>query len=124
MQSRPLHTPLTWPGPGRGKGAKGLGWLPLLLQLGAVLSGNRCLGGRQAGDGDAVGGTGNVVEPSAVAEGNAFRVAAMFAANAEFQVWSGGTAALAAQFYQFTDAVLIEADKRIALYDALFLIGI
>ena len=50
----------------------------------AFAEGGLC--GGEAGDGDAVGGAGHVVEAKVVAEGDALRLAAMLAADAQLDV--------------------------------------
>src|SRR6185369_629220 len=79
----------------------------------------RRLGRRQTGDGHAVRRSGYVIEPEFLAEGDARRVAAMLAANAEFEVGPRCPAPLGAHADQLADAFDIEADKGIARIDAL-----
>src|SRR5688572_13427482 len=72
-----------------------------------------CLGGGEAGDGDAVGGATDVGEADAVAELDAVRIAAVFAADAEFDVRAGGAAFGDGGLHELADAGLVERRERV-----------
>src|SRR5262249_34212953 len=59
----------------------------------------------------------HVVEHGAVTEGDRSWVATVFAANADFQFWTGLAASIDANFDQFAYALLIDRDKRIGSKD-------
>jgi hypothetical protein len=71
------------------------------------------LAAAQAGDGDAEGGAGNVVETRPFAEGDRGRVAAVFAADAELDVGARRPAALAGDGDQFADPFGVQSHERI-----------
>src|SRR5262249_49603232 len=81
---------------------------PLLLRF------QRRLGGGEAGDGDALRRTADVVEADARAELHARRLAAMLAADADLQVRTLRPALRGAHLHQFADAFLIDRLERIA----------
>jgi len=91
---------------------------PLVL---LVAYGGLCCG--QSGNGNPEGRTGNIVQSHFVAEFNAGRIAAMFAANTQFQIGAGLTTQLCRHLHQFTDAVLIQAGKRIVVINLFIIIG-
>src|SRR3954451_22809291 len=76
------------------------------------------LGRGKACDRDAVGRARDVVEPDLAAEMDRGRVAAMLAADAEFDAGPRRAAALGGDAHHLADALNINADKRIALDDA------
>ena len=67
---------------------------------------------RQAGDRHAVGRGADVIEADRLAEGDAGRVAAMLAANAELEAGPGRPAPLGGDRDQLADALDVEADER------------
>src|SRR6476660_5741569 len=83
----------------------------------------RRLRGGEAGDGDAVGRRGDVIEAPRLAEGDRGRVAAMLAANAELEAGLRRAAALGGERDQLADPFLVDRDERIAGEDTLLDIG-
>ena len=79
----------------------------------------RSLSRSQAGDGHAVGGAGDVVEPDLVAEGHTGGIAAVLAANAELDPIARRSPTLDGKLHELTNAIDIEADEGIAGEDAL-----
>src|ERR1035437_101559 len=80
------------------------------------------LRGGQAGDGDAERRAGHVVHAHAVAELHRARLAAMLAADADFQVRIRLAAALDGDLHQLADAFLVEDGKRIGREDLAILV--
>src|SRR5436309_7358707 len=77
----------------------------------------------EAGDGDAEGRAGNVVEADLLAELDRGRVAAVLAANAELQRWAGLAPAIGGKADKLADALAVEGDERVAGEDAALGIG-
>ena len=78
---------------------------------------------REPGDRHAVGRGADIIEADALAEGDAGRIAAMLAANAELEVRPGRPAALDRDRDQLADALDVDADEGVAGEDALLDIG-
>ena len=77
----------------------------------------RGLGGGQPRDRDAERRAGDVVQPDLVAEGDARRVAAVLAADADLQARSRGAARLGGDPHQLSDALAVEDLERVLRQD-------
>src|SRR6202022_4587436 len=64
-----------------------------------------------------------VIQSDLVAERDRSRIAAMLAANADFQIRAGLAPARDADLHQFTDAVAIDRNERIDFQDSLCDVG-
>src|ERR1700691_4939675 len=91
------------------------------LLLAALFFQNRLRGG-QLRYRNAKRGRAHVVHADLVAEPHAFRVSAVLAANADFELGASLSAALDAHFNELADAFDIQALERVALEDARLLL--
>jgi len=83
---------------------------------------NRRLGGGEAGDRHAVGRAAYVGEPDSVAEFYRLGVAAVFAADAEFDVGAGALGFFNGDFHELADAALVDGGEGVLRHDLGFLI--
>lgn len=72
----------------------------------------------QAGDGHTRGGAGDVVEADVVAEADRGGMAAVFAADADFEFGARLAAQIHGEFHEFADALDVEDFERVVLQDA------
>ena len=91
------------------------------LQL-ALLFQNRSVSGRQTGDRHTERRAGNVVQANLVAEHDGRRIAAVLAADAEFDVRAGLLAELNGHLNELADAVLVKTSERIRFVDLLVVV--
>src|SRR5436305_1233056 len=83
----------------------------------------RRLRGGEAGNGEAKGGAGDVVQAEFLAELDRAGVPAMLAANAELQGWAGLASPVRREPNQLADAIPIEGDEWISCEDAAACVG-
>mmetsp|Transcript_27480 Transcript_27480/g.51496 ORF Transcript_27480/g.51496 Transcript_27480/m.51496 type:complete len:341 (+) Transcript_27480:74-1096(+) len=104
------------------------GLLPRLRGLRGSLQGllalglQRCLGGSQAGNGDAEGRAADIVQACLLAELDGSRVAAVLATNAHLHAGPCAAATLHRNLNELPDAFLVQAHERVLLHDALGLV--
>ena len=107
---------------------------PLVVQAGEILAGatvdvrrlnflKRGLRGGQPCGEQPEGRAGDVVESDFVAELDGFRIAAMFAADADLQVGPGVASLGSGHLDEDTDASLVEGGEGVLLEDALLDVG-
>ena len=78
---------------------------------------------RETSDRHAIGRGADVIEADAFAEGDAGRIAPVFATNAELDAVTRAPPAFGGHFHQLPHAIDVEADKGIAREDTLVDIG-
>src|SRR5699024_8714880 len=83
---------------------------------------NSSLSSSQTGNRNTEGRAGNIGQANIVAELNGGRVAAMLAADAQFDVGTGLTAQVGSHLHQFANAVLVQFRKGIVLVDLLVVV--
>src|SRR4051794_13363855 len=97
------------------------------FQIGLCLARDRLaergLRGGEAGDRDAVGRAGDVVEADRMAEGDGGGIAAVLAADADLERGARHTTACDADLDELADAFLVERDEGIDRQDALGHVG-
>ena len=81
------------------------------------------MGGGEAGDEDAVGGAGDVVEAGLVAEFDGGGVAAVFAADADFEVCLDGAPFFDGDLDEGADAFAVEFDEGVLGEDVVLEVG-
>src|SRR3954470_8976393 len=96
---------------------------PLRLCLARHRLAERGLRGGEAGDRDAVGRAGDVVEADRMAEGDGGGIAAVLAADADLERGARLTTACDADLDELADAFLVERDEGIDRQDALGHVG-
>ena len=92
----------------------------LFSSLISALDGSLC--GGEAGDGNAEGAAGDIVQTDLVAELHRGGVAAMLTADAQMQVGAGGTAELCGHLNELAHAGLIQTGKGIGLINLLVVV--
>src|SRR6056297_1475790 len=108
--------------PAGGRGLRDAASRRLVGRRGGVAAGDGRLGRRQAGDGDAGAGTGDVGEADVVAEADGGRVAAVLAADTHLHVGSRTAAPAHGEFHQAPHALHVQHLEGVVLEHLLLVV--